>query len=137
MNRNRWAIKGKGGALLQEKLLAKRCDRFVIIVDETKVVTQLGAGCPIPVEVIPEGILLAENGLRALGATDLQVRSGTGKHGPVITERGNIIIDATFPMVTETLERDIKSIVGVVESGLFVGIASEVLVGQKDGVFTF
>jgi len=133
----RWAIKGKGGALLQEKILAKRCKHFVIIVDESKVVSQLGVGCPIPVEVVPEGRMLAEDGLRALGASELVIRSGSGKHGPTITERGNIIIDASFPKVTADLETRVKSLVGVVESGLFIGYAHEVLVASAAGLRSF
>lgn len=134
VTKERWAIKGKGGAMLQEKILAKRCKKFIIIVDETKVVSQLGAGCPVPVEVIPEARILAEEGLRALGATSLEIRAGSGKHGPVITEAGNIIIDSAFPAIRESLERDIKGIVGVVDSGLFIGYASEVIVASASGV---
>jgi ribose 5-phosphate isomerase A len=134
VNRQRWAIKGKGGALLQEKILARRCNEFVIIVDETKLVENLGQGCPIPVEVIPEGISLVEDGLKRIGATELTLRSGSGKHGPVITERGNVILDAAFPNVHAGLEGDIKGLVGVVDSGLFVGYVSEVLVASSTGI---
>jgi ribose 5-phosphate isomerase A len=134
VTKDRWAIKGKGGALLQEKILAKRCKKFIIIVDESKVVAQLGVGCPIPVEIVPEASVLAEESLRALGATELTIRTGSGKHGPVITERGNIIIDAIFPKVEAGLEREIKSLVGVVESGLFIGYASEVIVAGSQGL---
>lgn len=134
VTKDRWAIKGKGGALLQEKILAKRCKKFVLIVDESKVVPALGVGCPVPVEVVPEALVLAEDSLRTLGATELVLRSGSGKHGPTITERGNIIIDATFPQISEGLEQEIKSQVGIVESGLFIGYASEVLVATAHGV---
>jgi ribose 5-phosphate isomerase A len=136
VNKAKWAIKGKGGAMLQEKILAKRCEKFVIIVDETKVVSELGKGCPVPVEVVPEGVILAEEGLRALGASEAVIREGSGKHGPVITERGNIILDAVFPAITEKLEGEIKSIVGVVDSGLFIGYASEVVVAGPQGVYS-
>jgi ribose 5-phosphate isomerase A len=134
VTKDRWAIKGKGGALLQEKILAKRCKRFVIIVDESKVVAHLGSGCPIPVEVVPEARVLVEDSLRALGATEITIRAGSGKHGPTITERGNILIDALFPKISNSLERDIKSLVGVVESGLFIGYAHEVLVAGSQGI---
>ncbi|MEY4668809.1 MAG: ribose 5-phosphate isomerase [Pseudomonadota bacterium] len=136
VNKSRWAIKGKGGAMLQEKILAKRCKTFVLIVDETKVVEQLGVGCAIPVEVVPEALILAEEGLKSLGAHEAVIRVGTGKHGPVITERGNIIVDATFSKVTERLETDIKSLIGVVDSGLFINYASEVLVANASGVYS-
>lgn len=134
VTKERWAIKGKGGALLQEKILAKRCKKFVLIVDESKVVPVLGVGCPVPVEVIPEALVLAEDALRKLGATEITVRSGSGKHGPTITERGNIIVDATFSRISEGLEREIKSQVGIVDSGLFIGYASELLVATPQGV---
>jgi len=136
VNRAKWAIKGKGGAMLQEKILAKRCKQFVLIVDETKVVEHLGKGCGVPIEVIPEALILVEEGLKDLGAVEVSIRTGTGKHGPVITERGNIILDASFPAISERLERDIKSIIGVVDSGLFIGYASEVLVAGTQGVYT-
>jgi ribose 5-phosphate isomerase A len=137
VSKNRWAIKGKGGAMLQEKILAKRCTKFVLIVDETKVVETLGLGCPIPVEVVPEAVTLADEGLKSLGAKEVVIRVGTGKHGPVITERGNIILDATFASVTGRLEADIKSIIGVVDSGLFINYATEVMVAKADGVYSF
>lgn len=130
----KWAIKGKGGALLQEKILAARCNNFIIIVDESKVVTELGKGCPVPVEVIPEGLLLAQDGLLKIGASEIAVRTGSGKHGPVITERGNIIIDALFSKIDSEMEKRINEIVGVVDNGLFIGYASEVIVAGKEGV---
>lgn len=137
VTKERWAIKGKGGALLQEKILAARCKKFTIIVDESKVVPALGVGCPIPVEVIPEALAVVEQRLASLGASSFTLRSGSGKHGPIITERGNLILDAQFSSIGATLERDIKSIVGVVESGLFIGYAAEVLVAGASGVERF
>jgi ribose 5-phosphate isomerase A len=136
VNKAKWAIKGKGGAMLQEKILAKRCKKFVLIVDESKVVADLGKGCPVPVEVVPEAVILAEEGLKGLGATEVTVRVGTGKHGPVITERGNIILDAVFPTITQDLEGRVKSIIGIVDSGLFIGYASEVVVAGPQGVYS-
>jgi ribose 5-phosphate isomerase A len=130
-----WLIKGKGGALLREKILAVRCKHFIVIVDESKLVSQLGRTCPIPVELIPEAISIVEGELKARGATDVMLRpAGEGKHGPVITEMGNVIVDALFPQIDHALETDIKSIVGVVESGLFIDYADEVLIAGKDGV---
>ena len=138
INGERWAIKGKGGALLQEKLLARRCRSFVIIVDDSKVVSELGGGCPIPVEVVPEGLVLAMDGLKALGAREIVMRSGSGKHGPVITERGNILLDVTLPSVTKDSETMIKGIPGVMDSGLFIGYVTEVVVASKEkGVYSY
>jgi ribose 5-phosphate isomerase A len=127
-------IKGRGGALLKEKILAARCKAFTIIVDESKQVKRLGERTAVPVEVIPEAITLVEMGLRRLGAQDIQLREGGQKHGPVITEEGNCILDARFSIISDTLERDIKSLVGVVENGLFFGYATEVLCGSASGV---
>ena len=137
INKDRWAIKGKGGAMLQEKLIAKQCEKFIVIVDQSKVVSHLGAGCAIPVEVLPEGITLATAGLQSLGASEVVLRPGSGKHGPTITEKGNVIVDAVFPRIESSLEREIKSIAGIVESGLFIGYISEVLVGDAQGVTSF
>jgi len=122
--------------MLQEKILAKRCKSFTLIVDESKVVEKLGLGCAIPIEVIPTALSLVDEGLRSLGAGEVTLRSGTGKHGPVITEAGNIILDAAFSTIHEKLEQDIKSIVGVVDSGLFIGYATEVLVATASGVIS-
>lgn len=136
VNSAKWAIKGKGGAMLQEKILAKRCQSFILIVDESKVVPELGVGCAIPVEVIPEALSIVEEGLKRLGAKEISIRSGGGKHGPVITEQGNIILDASFSKIASHLEGEIKSIVGVVDSGLFIGYATEVLVAGGKGVYS-
>ncbi|NDC37364.1 MAG: ribose-5-phosphate isomerase RpiA [Proteobacteria bacterium] len=128
-------IKGKGAAMLQEKILAARCKKFIVIVDESKIVRRLGERCAVPVEVVPSGYMLAERGLRELGATEVTLRNCSGgKHGPIITESGNIVLDAFFPVIPETLERDIKTITGVVESGIFTRLVSEVLVAGQSGV---
>ena len=128
-------IKGKGGALLQEKILAARCRRFVVIVDETKVVSKLGERCAIPLEVIPEAMAVVERELKLLAPQKIELRNAVGgKHGPVITEAGNVILDVKFDLIRAGLERELKSIVGVVESGLLVGFASEVLVASAKGV---
>lgn len=128
-------IKGRGGALLREKLVAARCERFVVIVDDSKLVQSLD-GIKIPIECIPEARDLVEAKLVALGGTEVTLREGSGKHGPVITERGNIILDVAFRSVGDALEGDLKKLLGVVECGLFVGLAHEVLVGKKDGVYS-
>jgi ribose 5-phosphate isomerase A len=130
-------IKGKGGALLQEKILAARCTEFVVIVDESKCVPTL-AGIPIPIEVIPEAVGLVERSLSAMQAcTAFKVRPCEGgKHGPIITEAGNVIIDAIFSSVEASLEIGLKSLVGVVETGLFTAVGSELMIGRKDKVET-
>lgn len=135
VDENLWAIKGKGAAMLQEKVLAVRCKTFIIVVDEAKMVSSLAGSCPIPVEVIPESASHIEKSLKQLGAASVVLRpAGGGKHGPVITEAGNLVYDAQFPKITAELEGSIKKVVGVVESGLFIGYAQEVLVGSDQGV---
>ncbi len=127
-------IKGRGGAFLREKLVAALCKRFVIVADESKLVDRLGAKTAVPVEVLPAARYLAERHLQKLGATKIELRTGSGKCGPVITEQGNIIFDALFPEVTEKLAHEIKQGIGIVESGIFVGFAAEVLVAGPGGL---
>ena len=76
---------------------------------------------PIPVEVHPEAINLVRQALLQMGAEEITLRLAKGKDGPVVTERGNIILDAVFHDVDDTYEAKLKSIVGVVETGLFIG----------------
>ncbi len=126
-------IKGRGGAMLQEKILAARCHEFVIIIDESKLVNDL-SDCPIPIEVIPSAVLIVERALKRLGSERHEIRKAVNKHGPVITEAGNVIIDAKFPEVSDYLEDRLKSVVGVVESGLFTKLATQILVGRSQDV---
>lgn len=129
-------IKGRGGAMLQEKILARKCNKFVVIIDESKLVSKLGEKTAVPVEVIPEAQALVALELKKLGASEVKLREGSGKHGAVITEGGNIILDAKFDNIEDALESKIKSLTGVVDSGLFTDICAEVLVGGKVGVRT-
>jgi len=120
-------IKGRGGAMFKEKLLIRNSTETYIIVDESKFVIQLGSKFPVPVEVFPTSLLYVEKELRALGARDISLRMAKGKDGPVITENGNFILDAWFDSIESSLERDIKSITGVIESGLFIGYDVEII----------
>jgi ribose 5-phosphate isomerase A len=129
-------IKGRGAAMLQEKILAKKCKKFIVIVDESKIVSKLGEKTAVPVEVIPEAQSLVALELKKLGAVEVKLREGSGKHGAVITEGGNIILDAKFHNIEDSLELGIKALTGVVDSGLFTDVCAEVLVGTKTGVKT-
>jgi ribose 5-phosphate isomerase A len=129
-------IKGKGGALFQEKIVAALCKRFVAIVDSSKLVQRLGERMPVPVEFVPRAYALVERELKDLGATEITLRQATGKHGSVITEQGNLLFDARFSVISDELESKIKSIVGVLESGIFTRLAHEVLVADTDAVRT-
>jgi len=125
-------IKGGGGALLREKILAFNSDAFHVIVDEDKPVDVLGK-FPLPVEVVPFGINLAMKRLKDLGCVPvLRVRNDKA----FITENGNRIVDCQFEKITDpdVLSGAIKRIPGIVETGLFSGkLVKTVIVGRKDG----
>lgn len=127
-------IKGKGGAMLQEKIMAARCGTYLIIIDRAKLVDDLAGAAAVPVEVVPEAASFVKRQLIRLGAVDAFLRKAVAKHGPVITEGGNLIVDVRFSKIEDSLESQIKSIVGVVDSGLFTNFATEVLVGSENGV---
>ncbi len=114
-------IKGRGGALFQEKLVMKASLRTYIIVDKSKMVDHLGTKFPVPVETHPLAVRLVEEQLFKLGATEVNLRLAQKKDGPVITENGNFLFDVKFPSIESSLEKEIKSIPGVIESGLFIG----------------
>src|SRR6201996_3671728 len=121
-------IKGRGGAMFKEKLMIASSAKSYILVDDSKLVEKLGSKFPVPVEVFPQALLHVEAELKKLGVTDLLLRPAKGKDGPVITENGNLVLDATFDGIDKDMERKIKSITGVIESGLFIGFDIEVLV---------
>jgi ribose 5-phosphate isomerase A len=121
-------IKGRGGAMFKEKLLISSSPVNYIIVDDSKIVKKLGTNFPVPIEVFPSAILHAEDELRKLGAYSLLLRPAKGKDGPVITENGNLILDARFNEIGDDLELKIKAITGVIESGLFINYKVEVLI---------
>ncbi len=125
---NRSLIKGRGGAMFKEKLLISSSPVNYILVDGSKMVDKLGTNFPVPIEVFPQALLHVEEELKRIGANSLVLRPAKGKDGPVITENGNLILDARFDAINSSTEQKIKSITGVVESGLFIGYNIEVLV---------
>jgi len=129
------AIKGGGGALLREKIVASASREYIIIADERKLIDKLGDGCPIPLEILPfsSGTVILR--VKALGAEGT-IRSGKGKLGPVITDNGNFIIDASFGSLSDPVKIDaeLKAIPGVLETGLFLGYADTAYIGTPDGV---
>jgi ribose 5-phosphate isomerase A len=127
-----WLIKGRGGAMFKEKLLISSSPVNYIIVDDSKMVSKLGTNFPVPVEVFPQALLTVEKQLRKLGATSVILRPAKGKDGPVITENGNMVLDCSFEQITESLEREIKSITGVIESGLFIGYPLKILMAANN-----
>ncbi|HEV2147844.1 MAG TPA: ribose-5-phosphate isomerase RpiA [Longimicrobiaceae bacterium] len=128
-------IKGLGGALLREKVVATASRRLVVIVDESKIVRKLGTRAPLPVEVDPFGAAIQPDFLRSLGAEPALRRTPDG--APVVTDGGNLIFDCRFPGGIddpEGLEARLDGRVGVMENGLFLGLASAVVVAGEDGV---
>lgn len=121
-------IKGRGGAMFKEKLLICNSKKTYILIDKSKLVQSLGQNFPVPVEVFPPSLLYVESRLKDMGAVETNLRLAKGKDGAVITENGNFILDAKFTSIDNTLENRIKSITGVIESGLFIGYDVEILV---------
>lgn len=127
-------VKGRGAAHTQEKIVASQADRFVVVADESKCVDQLGTSMPVPIEVVPMAVRPVSDRLEALGGAP-ELRQGESKDGPVVTDQGLWVIDATFDGIDDpaALAEKIKSFPGVLDHGLFIGMATRVLVGQFDG----
>ena len=126
--------KGGGAALTQEKIVDYAADRYILIADETKVVERIGPGFRIPVEVLPLARVPVTTALEALGAK-VEVRMALRKMGPVITDNGNILLDIRFPEPIDAaaLEKEINTIPGVLENGIFARRKAEVWVAYSDG----
>ncbi len=127
-------IKGGGGALLREKIVASVAQRFIVIVDATKQVAQLGQTASLPVETIPLAVTPVSRRLEALGAAVRLRRSG---NNVFFTENCNVILDCYFAggiADPVDLEVRIRRIVGVVETGLFLNMAKQAIIGGPDGV---
>jgi len=127
-------VKGGGGALLREKIVAAAARRFVVIADATKRVERLGLLMPLPVETIPFAVTPVRKRLESLGAR-VQVRHVADR--VFITDNGNVILDCSFPGgIADPVDLDsrVKRIVGVVETGLFLHMAEQAIIGGPDGV---
>ncbi|MEX2282624.1 MAG: ribose 5-phosphate isomerase A [Gemmatimonadota bacterium] len=131
-------IKGLGGALLWEKIVATAAERFVVVVDDSKLVKQLGERAPIPVEVVPFGytthVRMVELDLNGTAALRKQ-----SDGSPFVTDGGHYILDCRFPNAMEDpadLDVAFKSRAGVVETGLFLNLATSVIVASADGART-
>jgi ribose 5-phosphate isomerase A len=128
-------IKGGGGNQLREKIVAVASERLVIIVDKSKLVRQLGTHAKVPVEVAQFGWQSTSKLLEKLNANP-SLRMSSDADGPYVTDGGNYILDCAFGPIKNAadLQRQLDSVVGVVEHGLFIGLASHVLVGTESGV---
>ena len=132
-------IKGMGGALTREKIVAAASKTLIIIADERKKAKILGEnGQKVPIEVLPFAAPFVIRKLSELGGKP-KIREGTGKVGPVVTDNGNFIIDVNFGLIKnpEELEKKLKMVPGVVETGLFVNMADLVYLGKRDKVEKF
>lgn len=130
-------IKGRGGALLKEKIVASAAKQFVIVADETKLVDQLGTNQTIPVEVFPFSLSKILVEIQKIGGKPV-LRKSEAKVGPLVTDNGNFVIDADFGRVDDAkeLNMQLKLIPGIIETGLFIDMADVVHVGTPNGVKT-
>ena len=125
--KEKWLLKGRGAAMFREKLVISNANKVYILVDSSKFVNKPCEKFPIPIEVFPDSLYSVKEKLLELGATQAELRLAKKKDGPVITENGNLIIDAKFENIDENFEKTLKSIVGVIETGLFIGYNVEII----------
>jgi ribose 5-phosphate isomerase A len=127
-------IKGGGGALLKEKIVAQATRREIIVVDESKLSPQLGARFALPVEVLPFALEVQQGFLESLGASVKLRQTSTGK--AFITDSGNYILDCHFGPIEQPqdLSRKLESQAGIIEHGLFLGLADELVVANASGI---
>jgi ribose 5-phosphate isomerase A len=125
-------IKGGGGALLREKMVAAASQELIIIVDESKMVETLGK-FPLPVEVISFGWNQVRRRIKQLGCEEIILRQKDGK--TFISDQGNYILDCHFQIIAEAakLNEELNLIPGVVETGLFIDMATAIITGYEDG----
>ena len=128
-------IKGRGAAHTREKIVAALAREFIALVDASKVVDVLGSDKPVPVEVLPMAVSPVMRALSELGSVKQDIRMGIKKDGPVVTDQGFWIIDARFEGIQNPgkLDSEIHSIPGVLDHGLFIQMASKVLIAEPDG----
>jgi len=126
-------IKGLGGALLREKIVASASDRVIIVVDETKLVDRLGGKTSLPVEIVAFGW---QTVLDRLAANDCSPRLRLAGDKPFTTDGGNYIADCAIAEIPDpaVLQARLSEMIGVVENGLFIGMASKIVVGRPAGV---
>lgn len=129
-------VKGGGGALTREKIIAYNSKKVIIIIDDSKIVKALGIDFPLPVEVTKYGWTATKKIIENFGCT-VELRK-IMENEPFITDNGNYILDCEFERITDPaqLENDLNIIPGVVENGLFIGLVDEVIVGSKQGIMT-
>jgi ribose 5-phosphate isomerase A len=127
-------IKGRGAAQTREKIVESQADRFVVLVDESKLVQRLGSRMPLPVEIVPMAARPVMDVIRSLGAVP-EIRMGQQKDGPIVSDQGLWIIDALFDGIDDLLHvnQTLLSTPGVLDHGLFLNMATDLLIGRPDG----
>lgn len=128
-------IKGGGAAHTQEKIVDSLAEQFIVVVDSGKLVDHLGSTFLLPVEVLPMAVTPVMRAIEKLGGKP-QLRMGVKKAGPVVTDQGNLVVDVKFDRIDQPaeLEKTLNNLPGVLENGLFVGVADIIMVGEvKDG----
>lgn len=120
-------IKGRGGAMFMEKILWTTCQKMYLAIDPTKHVERLGQGFPIPIEVDRHAVDLVGRALDGHGCARWSLRLAGGKDGPIVTEWGNLVIDAWFDRIPHGLHAQLKALPGVIETGLFEGFSFEII----------
>ncbi|MES3630789.1 MAG: ribose-5-phosphate isomerase RpiA [Longimonas sp.] len=130
-------IKGRGAAHTREKVVAHAAERFVVLIDPSKEVDTLGSQCPVPIEVVPMAVGPVQRLIGKLGGRP-ELRMGQAKDGPVITDQALWIIDAHFDGIEdpEALSRTLNDHPGILDHGLFLGMATDVICGEADGNVT-
>ena len=127
-------VKGGGGALLREKIVDSSARSFVVVIDQLKLVDYLGVKQAVPLEISPFAYRFVRSEIAKMGGKG-KLRESTGKVGPVITDNGNFLVDADFGRIENPsqLERRLKAIPGVLETGLFLGLTDRAFIGQRNG----
>jgi len=128
-------IKGMGGALTREKIVAAASKSLIIVADETKLTTSLGRDQPVPIEVLPFALPLVSNRIKRMGGKPV-LRERKDGSGPYVTDNGNFILDVDFGAIEDPLclDADLKRIPGVIETGLFVGMTEKAYIGTRKDV---
>lgn len=126
-------IKGGGAAHTREKIVDSLAAEFIVVVDKSKIVDALGSTFALPVEVLPMAVTPVMKAIANLGGKP-EIRMGVKKDGPVITDQGNMILDVDFGAIANPteLEQTLNNIPGVLENGLFIGVADIVLIGDLE-----
>ncbi len=127
-------LKGRGQDLVKEKLLANAAKQFIVVADNSKLVTKMGEQFPIPIEVMPEAHRIVLSQLKSLGGEgDIRLNASGGAS---FSAAGNVVLDMAFSMSATELNQTLNSIPGIVEHGLFIGLAPTVLIADDNDVST-